>query len=44
MNTSNRKPCPREAEAIRPGLWSWIILFLGCLLVPGVFLLTRMPV
>jgi len=35
---------PREAEAIRPGLWSWIILFLGCLLVPGVFLLTRMPV
>ncbi len=29
---------------MRPGLVSWIILFLGCLLVPALFLLTRMPV
>jgi hypothetical protein len=45
MNTQNRIPRkPRGAEEIRPDLRSWITLFLGCLLVPAVFLLYSMPV
>jgi hypothetical protein len=44
MNTSNRRPIPKGAEAIKPDLWSWIALFLGCLLVPGLFLLKQLPV